>query len=152
MRFSGRQVSLNMLQGWKAIDDCCDLVRRSHTVFSDVMNMIVMLGMAAGDIDVDEGAQAIILAEVAARGFVARGAVLNLADRVQADESCLLAISPEPQGFLGRANGAGFSTMFVHNDLRLLASSAKTITDEIHFRLHYCEIILRSSLQHKTRA
>ncbi len=55
---------------------------------------------------VDESAQAIVLAEIATRGFVARGAVLNLADRVQADESGLLAISPEPQCLLRGANSA----------------------------------------------
>src|SRR5438128_12310659 len=55
---------------------------------------------------IDESAQTIVLAEIATGGFVACDAVLYRAHRVQADESGLLAISPEPQRFLGRANGA----------------------------------------------
>ncbi len=42
--------------------------------------------------------------------------------------------------------------MLVHNNFRLFARRAKTIAYEIHFRLHDGQIILRSSLQHKTRA
>src|SRR2546425_25670 len=42
--------------------------------------------------------------------------------------------------------------MLVHNDFRLLASGAKTIADEIDFRFYHSKVILRSSLQHKTRA
>jgi len=40
--------------------------------------------------DVDEGAQAIVFAEIAAGGFVAGGAVFDFADRFQTDERGLL--------------------------------------------------------------
>ncbi len=54
--------------------------------------------------NIDERAQTIVLAEIAARAFVARRAVLNLAHGLQPDECCLLAISPQPQRFLRRSN------------------------------------------------
>src|SRR5690348_9322931 len=41
--------------------------------------------------------------------------------------------------------------MLVHNDFRLFPRSTKTIADEIYFRLDDRKIILRPSLQHKTR-
>ena len=56
--------------------------------------------------DIDEGAQAVVLAEIAARGFVARGAVFDLADRVHSDERSLQAVSPQAQRFLRGADGA----------------------------------------------
>src|SRR5277367_539852 len=44
--------------------------------------------------DIDESAQAVILAEIAAGRFVAGGAVLNFSDSIEADEGCLLAVLP----------------------------------------------------------
>src|SRR6266478_6095160 len=90
--------------------------------------------------------------KMATSGFFTRCAVFNFSDRVQTDESGLLAIAPEAQCFLGGADGAGLSAMFMHNDFRLFAGSAKTIANEIDFRFDYGKIILRSSLQHKTCA
>src|ERR1700746_3074033 len=42
--------------------------------------------------------------------------------------------------------------MFVHNDFRLFAGSAKTIADKIDFGLHHGKIVLRSPLQNETCA
>ena len=96
--------------------------------------------------DVDEGTQAIVLAEIAARGFVARRAVFNLANSIQTDESCLLTISPQTQCLLRGANRARFTAVLVHNNFWLLACRAETIANEIYFGLYHGEVILRSSL------
>ena len=68
--------------------------------------------------DVDEGAQAIVLAEIAAGGFVAGGAVFDFANRIEADEGRALAVAPQAERFLRSANGAGFTAMLVHDNLR----------------------------------
>ena len=57
-------------------------------------------------LDVDEGAQALVLAEVAARGLVARGLVADVLAGVETDEGALAAIVPEAPGLESRANGA----------------------------------------------
>src|SRR3954471_23048021 len=100
--------------------------------------------------DVDKRSQAIVLAEVAARIFVARRAVLDFAYSVEADESSLLTITPQTQGLLRGANRTGLPTVLVHNDLRLLARGTEAVADKVHFRLHNCQIVLRASLQYKT--
>src|SRR5205814_2484390 len=94
----------------------------------------------------------IVLAEITARGFVARGAVLDLANRVQTDECRLLPVSPQPQRLLSGADRPRFSTVFVHNDFWLLARGPETGANKIHLRLHHCKVILCSALQHKTSA
>ena len=91
-------------------------------------------------------------AEMAARLFIACGTVFDFANCIEADKGRLLAVSPQPQGFLCSADRAGFSAVLVHDDLGLPAGGAEAVADEIHFRLHDCEVILRSSLQHKARA
>src|SRR5215469_4005531 len=56
--------------------------------------------------DIDKGAQAVVLAEIATRRFIAGGAVFNLAHRVQADERGLPAVAPQAQRFLCCADGS----------------------------------------------
>src|SRR5262249_38349065 len=56
--------------------------------------------------DVDESAQAVVLAEMATRVFVARCAVFDLADSVEADERRLQAVAPQTERFLGGADCA----------------------------------------------
>ena len=46
---------------------------------------------------VDEGSETIILAEIAARAFVARGTVFDLANRIKANKGSLQAITPQAQ-------------------------------------------------------
>ena len=101
--------------------------------------------------DVDECAQAIVLAEIAARCFVARGAVFDLADGIEANECRLLAIPPQAQRFLRRADCARFAAVLVHDDFWLRASGAKAVADEIDLGLYDREIVLRSALQYESR-
>jgi len=42
--------------------------------------------------------------------------------------------------------------MLVNDDFGLLACRAETAADEIHFRLHDSQIVLRAALQHEARA
>src|SRR5690348_5818492 len=42
--------------------------------------------------------------------------------------------------------------MFVHDDFWLFPGSPETVTDEVNFGFHYCEIVLRPALQDKARA
>ena len=42
--------------------------------------------------------------------------------------------------------------MFVHNNLGLPARRTKTVSNEIHFCLYHCQVVLRPSLQHKAGA
>ena len=102
--------------------------------------------------NVDEGAQAVVLAEMAARIFVARGAVFDLANGIEADEGGLQAVAPQAQRFLRRTDRAGFAAVLVHDDFRLLAGGAEAVADEIHFRFHDGKIVLRSALQDEARA
>src|SRR5204863_4694570 len=54
----------------------------------------LIVGWNLVGLDVDERAQALVLAEVAARGFLARGLVLDVGAGVQTDEGGLAAIVP----------------------------------------------------------
>jgi len=54
-----------------------------------------LVGVAG--IDVDERAQAVVLAEIAARLLVARRAVLNVAHGVEADERGLSSVAPQAE-------------------------------------------------------
>ena len=78
--------------------------------------------------DINERTQAIVLAEIAARSLVARGAVFDLADSLQPDEGSLLAVAPQTQGLDRSADSAGFATEFVNNDLGLLAGCAEAVS------------------------
>jgi hypothetical protein len=108
--------------------------------------------MATRGIYVDERAQAIVLAEVATSVFVARGVIVDICDRFQANEGRLLAVGPEPQGLLRGSNGSGLAAMLMHNDLGLFAICAEAGFDEVHLCLHHGEIILRAALQDKAGA
>ena len=111
------------------------------------MNVIVFCGLAACDVDIDEGAQAVVLAEVAARVFVASGAVSNVGYGFESNEGCLLAVRPEPQSFLRCADGSGFAAVFVHDDLGLFAVGAEAGFDEVDFGFDDGEIVLRAALK-----
>src|SRR6185369_12836747 len=102
--------------------------------------------------DVDKGAETVILAEIAARVLVTRGAVLDLANSFKTYEAGLESVPPQAQRFLRRADCARFATMLVNDDFRTLACCPETAVDEIHFGFDDCKIVLCSSLQHKTRA
>ena len=71
-------------------------------------------------LDVDERAQALVLAEVAARGFFARASCTEMfAHGVEADERALAAVVPEASGFERRADRAGFAAVLVHDHIGL---------------------------------
>src|SRR4029077_15942774 len=55
---------------------------------------------------IDESTQAIVLTEIAARGFVARGTVLDFADRLKAYKASDRAVAPQANGFGSRADRA----------------------------------------------
>src|SRR5580704_419793 len=102
--------------------------------------------------DVNEGSQAVVLAEMATGIFVARGAVFDFTDRIESDERGLLAVAPQTQGFLRSTDGARFAAMLVADDLRLLARGPETVADEIDLGFHDREVVLRSSLQNEAGA
>ena len=52
-------------------------------------------------------------------------------------------------GFDGRADGAGFAAMLVHDDVGLDALVREARLDEIHLRLDRRQIVLRAALQHE---
>src|ERR1019366_1358213 len=103
-------------------------------------------------LDVDEGAQALVLAEIAARGLFPRGLVLDVGAGVETDEAADAAVIPEASGFECGADGPGFATMLVHNHVgrRVLALEARF--DEIHLRFHGGQVVLRAALQQEARA
>jgi hypothetical protein len=50
------------------------------------MDMRLVLSLPTGYVDIDEGTQAVVLAEVATRLFVARGAIVDVGDCFKTDE------------------------------------------------------------------
>ncbi len=70
------------------------------------LHMIMIVIRARGHVDVDKGAQAIVLAEVASGVFIARGAIANVAHRFQPDKGGPLAVLPQTQGLLCGTDGA----------------------------------------------
>src|SRR5262249_1951830 len=70
-------------------------------------------------LDVDERAQAVVLAEVAARRLVARRAIGDAPYRVEPDEARAVAVRVQPARFDGRADRARLAAVLVHDDLRL---------------------------------
>src|SRR5258707_4480150 len=82
--------------------------------------------------DSDEGRRAIVLAEVAARAFVARSAILDFSNRIQTAKRRLLAVAPQAHSLRRRADRARLSAELVHDDLGFLAGGAETVVDEIH--------------------
>src|SRR5580700_6955322 len=69
---------------------------------------------------VDEGAQTVVFAEVAAGPFIARCAVLDLADGLEPDERRLLPVAPQTKRFLRGADRPGLSAVLMHDDFWLL--------------------------------
>ena len=100
----------------------------------------------AAGIHIDECTQAVVLAEIAARVFVASRAIADVADRIQADERRLPPVLPEPECFDSRADRAGLSAMLMHDHFRPLVHRSEACVDEIDFRLHDRKVILRSSI------
>src|ERR1017187_6783065 len=103
-------------------------------------------------LDVDERAQALVLAEVAAGGFFARGLVIDVRAGVEADERRLPAVVPEAPGFQPRADRAGLATVLVNNDVGLHVLALEARLDKIHLGLHRGQVVLRAALQQEALA
>ena len=56
--------------------------------------------------NVDKSAQAVVLAEIAARGFIAGAAIFDPADGIKTYERCLLTVLPQAQRFFGGPDGS----------------------------------------------
>src|SRR5580693_10127367 len=101
---------------------------------------------------IDKGAQTIVLAEMAARLLVARGAVFYFPHSIQSDKRGLQPVAPQAQRLNRRTDGAGFAAEFVNNNFRLPSRRAEAVVDEVDFRLYYRHVVLRPTLQDETRA
>src|SRR5258707_12152738 len=128
MRFDGRQVRLNLLEGRQIGYDLDYLFNGSGAVFRDSMGVIGFQGFSAGYIDVDEGTQAIVLAEVAARVLVARRAIADVRNGFQTDKRGLPSIVPKAVGLLTWPNLSGFPAVAIADNLPLLPSCAEPRT------------------------
>src|SRR5215467_4753807 len=85
MRFGRGQVCLNLFESGESGHDFCDYLRRGGAVFCDGSAM--MFGVLfAVYIDVDKGAQAVVLAEIAACIFVARCAIVDVRNGFKTDK------------------------------------------------------------------
>src|SRR3981081_2904379 len=115
------------------------------------MGVIVFQGSSTGYIDVDEGTQAIVLAEVAARVFVARRSITDVRDGFQTDERAPPPIVPKAGRPLSWANCAGFAAVLMHDNLRLFAVSAEAGLNEVALSFDHSEIVLCAALEDKAR-
>src|ERR1700743_387971 len=77
--------------------------------------------LSAHHIYIDKGAQAVVLAEIAACIFIASCAITNIGDCFYTDEGGLFSIGPESQSLLCCTDRSGLTAVFVDNDLRLFA-------------------------------
>src|SRR5437879_2646655 len=150
MRFDGSKVRLNLLEGRQTGYDLGYLYR-SGAVFCGSMGVIVFRSFSTSYIDVDEGTQAIVLAEVAARVFVARSAIADVRDGFETNKRGLPSIVPKAVRLLGCADCAGFTAVLMHDNLRLFAVSAEAGLDEVHLGFDHGEIVLRATLKDKAR-
>src|SRR5262249_26776484 len=93
-----------------------------------------------------------VLAKVAARVFIARGAVADVLDRIDANKSGLVAIAPEPQRFDGGADSARFATVLVNDNFGFFIRSVEVRLDEVHFGLNGSKGLLRAALQNESKS
>src|SRR5437879_733611 len=150
MRLDRSEVGLNLLEGRQIGYDLGYLFHCSGAVFCDGVGvMIVFRDLAARHIDVDEGAQAVIFAEVAARVFVARCTIAEVRDGFQTDKRGLPSIVPKAVRLLGCADCAGLTAVLMHDDLRLFAVGSEAGLDEVDLRFDHSEIVLCAALENK---
>src|ERR1051326_7856257 len=99
-----------------------------------------VIGIHYGGLDVDERAQALVLAEIAARRLIARGLVLNLRAGFETDERALAAVVPQAAGFECGTDPPRLAAMLVDDDLRRVLLAFESRLDEVHLRLHRGEV------------
>src|SRR5438270_1153248 len=152
MRFDDRKIRLNLLKGRQTGYDLDYFFRRSRAVFCDGLGVILVHGFSAGYVDVDESAQAIVLAKIAARVFVARCPIANVRDSFEANKRGLASVAPEAVRLLGCSDCAGFAAVFVHYDLRLFAIGSETGLDEINLGFDHGQVVLCAALEDEAAA
>src|SRR5215471_7395334 len=111
-----------------------------------------VIGGKRGGLDVDECAQALVLAEVAAGALVARGLVLNGAAGFETDEGGLAAVVPEAAGFARGDDSAGFATVLVDDHVGGDVLALETGLDEIDLGFDGGQVVLRAALQQEAAA
>src|ERR1022692_75886 len=104
------------------------------------------------DIHVDEGAQAIVLAEIAAGIFVPRGAIADLLYRIESDEGSALAVLVETNDLHACSDRARFAAMLVHDDFGFMINAVEMRVNEIDFRLERRQVLLCPALQDEARS
>src|SRR5205085_179883 len=104
-------------------------------------------------LDVDERAQALVFAEIAAGFLLARGTELDLLHSIQPDErGDQPLLGDETMRLQRAADRAGFAAMLVYDHLRRDAGAQEARLDEIDLRFDRGQVVLRPALQNKTRA
>src|ERR1700747_1504380 len=116
MRLNRRKVGLNLFNAGQICDGGVYFCFRCRSILSDAVDLILTETLATGYIYVDEGSQAIVLAEVATCIFITRSAITNVCHCVEPDKCRLFAIAPKAQCLLRRSDRSGFTTVLVHYD------------------------------------
>ena len=130
------------------------MIRRRSPVCSGTFDLKTGSGDGALDLahgHVNEGAQAVVLAEIAARVFVARGAVADVLNGIEPDEGGAMTVLVETNGFDRRADCARLAAVFVNDDFRLVPDAVEVRVNEVDFRLHRRQVLLRAALQDEAR-
>ncbi len=101
---------------------------------------------------IDEGTQALVLAEVATGGLFAGGLVLDVGARFEADKAAYPSVVPETAGFERGSDGSGFAAMLVNNDVGLGFLALKARLDEIDLGFDGGEVVLGATLEEEAAA
>src|SRR5690242_4067473 len=112
----------------------------------------LVVGADDAGLDVDEGAQALVLAEVATRRFVARGLVLDVLAGFETDEGAHAAVVPETSGFERGADRACLAAVLMHDDVGLNVLALEAALDEVDLRLHGGQVVLCAALEQEALA
>src|SRR5690606_13081981 len=105
------------------------------------------------EVDVDEGAQALVLAEVAAGALVAALAEVDAGDLVDADPLGGVAEVLDHAPHLERgADRPGLAAVHVDDDLGLAALGLEALLDEVDLGLDGGEVVLGAALEHELAA
>ncbi len=117
----------------------------------DQRAVVVRRGRAR--LDVDEGPQALVLAEVAARLLAPGGAEGDAGDGLQPNERRLHAhLGDQPVGFEGATDGPRLAAVLVHDDLGDHAGAHEARLDEVDLRFHRGKIVLGAALEDESAA
>src|ERR1035438_1174449 len=104
------------------------------------------------DIHVDEGAQAVVLAEIAAGIFIPRGAISDLLYRIESDEGSAMAVLVEANDLHARSDCARLAAVLVHDDFGFVVNAVEVRTDKIDLGFHRSQVLLCPTLQNEARS